>query len=130
MIFKEKIDPFTKGTTELKKNDKGEPELIPGKVCEIQYLIGYVVNAKMKFDIKFPTFEKQKKMTKTDEEFMINNFLNCQNLLKPYAFERFSPSEITDLFKQLNITCFVDPDYCPQLKEVEANAREYNLNKV
>ena len=122
LIFKEKIDPFTKSIpNDLKKTDS---EFIPGKVCEIQYLIGYLVNSKMKFDIKFPSFEKQKNMIKADDETILASYNICNSSLKPFALEKMSSLEITDILKQLGIVNFVDPDYYPWLKEVEVDAKE------
>ena len=123
MVFKKKIEPFTKSSdNDLKMKENEE---IPGKICEIVYLIGYIVDAKFKFDIKFPSFEKQKKMTKADDDIILNSYNQCRKDLKPYPLEKKTSIEIALILKKHNITNFVDPDYYPILKEVEVDAREY-----
>jgi hypothetical protein len=83
-----------------------------------------MVNAKMKFDIKFPSFDKQKEMTKADDEIILSSYNICHISLKPYALEKMNSLEIRDILKQYGIINFVDPDYFPGLKEVEVDARE------
>ena len=79
----------------------------------------------MKFDIKFPSFEKQKKITKAEDEIILLAYNICKDALKSFALDKMTNLEITDIFKIGNITNFVDPDYLPDLKEVEVDAREF-----
>jgi len=61
MKFELKLDPFISSENEVSMEIDH-----PGKFCEIQYLIGYRINANLTININFPSFEKQTSLIKKD----------------------------------------------------------------
>jgi len=85
LVFELKIDPFTTSEnevcTEVMNQIKNEVIIEdihhPGKFCEIQYLIGYRINANLTKDIKFPSFEKQISLIQKDIDDIAEVYNKC-----------------------------------------------------
>jgi hypothetical protein len=147
LIFKQQIDSFSHQSISNNNNSNNnfsatnhnnsstnihhsvsedQIDINAGKICEMEYLIGYHVNSKIKFEINFPTLEKQKNLIQTDVDLLSNQLELCERHLKYIAYEVLPFTEFSNLLKNFNIKQFVDWEFSPKIfSEIEISIDEY-----
>lgn len=123
-VIRETIDPFT-SCKEFVRSD-GKDYNLKCKLCELQYLVGYLVSCKIKFDVKFPSIETQLEIVDKDDYYNeISNdkkLIKIKNYFKNYDLSFCLENKLAEFheFMKLNhIAIFIDHNFYPfKIKEM------------
>lgn len=106
------------------EEESKKEDFTKNKICEIEYLIGYKVNCKMKFEIKFPSLEQQKRLILVDEQLIKHDLFLCSTHIRHLALEFVKIEEIIKVISDNAIKYFIDEEFPPLKNEIDVETFE------